>query len=183
MLGVRHSRTPAPLPSRRSRSSTTTPSGLPLVAIYPSEGTLFSDSPFYVIDADWVTPEQKQGAALFEAFVQRPENQAKVLQFGFRPGNPQVPVGAPIVVANGVDPNQPQAELEVPRPEVLTAILDKWSAQRKTARVLLVVDVSGSMGDQASQNGSATKLELAQQAATSSLGQFKDDDLVGLWIF
>ena len=155
---------------------------VPLVAIYPSEGTLFSDNPFFVIDAEWVSPEQKEGAALFEAFVQLPENQAKVLEFGFRPGNPQVPVGAPIVAANGVDPSQPQAELEVPEPAVLTAILDTWAEQRKTARVLLVIDVSGSMGDPASDDGT-TKLELAQQAAMASLDEFKDDDLVGLWIF
>ena len=155
---------------------------VPLVAVYPSEGTLFSDNPFFVIDAEWVSPEQKEGAALFEAFVQLPENQAKVLEFGFRPGNPQVPVGAPIVAANGVDPTQPQAELEVPEPAVLTAILDTWAEQRKTARVLLVMDVSGSMGDPASDDGT-TKLELAQQAAVASLDEFKDDDLVGLWIF
>ena len=155
---------------------------VPLVAIYPSEGTLFSDNPFFVSDADWVSPEQQEGAALFEAYVQQPENQAKVLEFGFRPGNPQVPVGAPIVAANGVDPSQPQAELEVPEPAVLTAILDTWAEQRKTARVLLVVDVSGSMGDPASDDGT-TKLELAKQAAMASLDEFKDDDLVGLWIF
>ncbi len=155
---------------------------VPLVAVYPSEGTLFSDNPFFVVDAEWVSPEQKEGAALFEAFVQLPENQAKVLEFGFRPGNPQVPVGAPIVAANGVDPSQPQAELEVPEPAVLTAILDTWAEQRKTARVLLVIDVSGSMGDPASDDGT-TKLELAQQAAMASLDEFKDDDLVGLWIF
>lgn len=156
---------------------------VPLVAIYPSEGTLFSDNPFFVLDADWVTPEQKEAAALFEAYVQQPENQAKVLEFGFRPGNPQVPVGAPIVATNGVDPAQPQAELEVPAPGVLTAILDKWAEQRKEARVLLVVDVSGSMGDPGTDDGRTTKLELAQQAAMASLDEFKDDDEVGLWIF
>ncbi|HEY8094072.1 MAG TPA: substrate-binding domain-containing protein, partial [Acidimicrobiales bacterium] len=60
---------------------------VPLVAIYPKEGTLYSDNPFLVLDADWVTPEQKQAAALFEGYVQQPENQARVLEYGFRPGN------------------------------------------------------------------------------------------------
>ena len=156
---------------------------VPLVAIYPSEGTLFSDNPFFVLDADWVTPAQREAAALFETFVQLPENQAKVLEFGFRPGNPQVPVGAPIVAANGVDPSQPQAELEVPNPSVLTAILDKWAVQRKEARVLLAIDVSGSMGDAGTEDGRTTKLELAQKAAMASLDEFKDDDQLGLWIF
>ena len=160
---------------------TPTPPEVKLVAIYPEEGTLFSDNPYYVLDAEWVTPEQQEAALLFQEFIQAPENQAKVLEFGFRPGNPAVPVGAPIDAANGVDPNQPQAELEVPDGPVLSAVLDKWAEQRKTARVLLVLDVSGSMEEDAGDGRS--KLELAKQAAQESLGEFKDDDEVGLWVF
>ncbi len=80
---------------------------MPLVAIYPKDGTLFSDNPFFVLDAPWVTAAQKTAARQFESYVQQPENQRKVLEFGFRPGNPAVSVGAPIVAANGVDPAQP----------------------------------------------------------------------------
>ncbi|MEZ5258669.1 MAG: substrate-binding domain-containing protein [Ilumatobacteraceae bacterium] len=154
---------------------------VPLVAIYPAEGTLFSDNPYYVLDADWVSEEQKAGAALFEDFIQQPQNQAKVLSYGFRPGNPAVEIGAPIIPDNGVDPNQPQAELAVPDGRVLSAVIEKWGEQRKSARVLLVLDVSGSMGDPVDDR--TTKLDLAKQAAISSLGEFKDDDEVGLWVF
>ena len=62
---------------------------------------------------------------------------------------PRSPLGDPIVAANGVDPDQPTAELEVPAPDVLVGILDSWAELRKDARVLLVLDVSGSMGDPA----------------------------------
>ncbi len=154
---------------------------VPLVAIYPSDGTLYSDNPFIVLDAPWVTPEQKAAAALFEEFVQRPENQQKVLEFGFRPNNPNVALTSPISAEFGVDPTQPRSELQVPSPAVLVKILDAWAEQRKEARVLLVLDISGSMGDPASD--SATKLDLAEQAAVSALGQFKDTDEVGLWVF
>ena len=123
------------------------PPKVPLVAIYPTEGTLFSDNPLIILDAPWVSPEQQQAAELFRDYVLRPENQQRVLEFGFRPGNPQVAVGEPIVAANGVDPAQPQAVLEVPEPAVLVEVLDKWAEQRKAARVLLVMDVSGSMGE------------------------------------
>src|SRR5207244_2827957 len=34
-----------------------------LVAIYPKEGTLFSDSPLFILDAPWVQPKQKIGRA------------------------------------------------------------------------------------------------------------------------
>jgi Ca-activated chloride channel family protein len=156
---------------------------VPLVAIYPSEGTLFSDNPFFVLDADWVMPEQREGARLFEAFVQQAENQRRVLEFGFRPGNPEVGVDEPIVAANGVDPAQPQTTLEVPEPDVMVRVLDSWSTNRKGARVLLVIDVSGSMGEEGDPETGETKLDLAKRAAIEALDQFNDDDEVGLRIF
>ncbi len=159
------------------------PPRIPLVSIYPKEGTLFSDSPLFILSAPWVTDEQKQGAALFRDFVTTPENQAKVLEFGFRPGNPAVAIGDPITPANGADPNEPQALLEVPDPKVAIGILGQWEQQRKPARVLLVIDVSGSMGDPATEDSFQTKLDLAKQAAISALGEFKDEDQVGLRVF
>ena len=159
------------------------PPRVPLVSIYPKEGTLFSDNPLFILDAPWVTEEQKQGAALFQQFVTQPENQAKVLAFGFRPGNPSVAIGDPITPENGADPNQPQTLLEVPDPTVAIGILDQWDQQRKEARVLLVIDVSGSMGDPATLDGFETKLDLAKDAAISALDEFKDEDEVGLRVF
>ncbi len=154
---------------------------IPLVAVYPKDGTLFSDNPFFVLDASWVKPAQKKAARQFETFVQQPDNQRKVLAFGFRPGNPAVPVAAPIVAANGVDPSQPQTTLGVPAPDVLSRLLDKWGEQRKAAKVLLVIDVSGSMGEEV--GGGETKLDLAKRASIDALQEFKPEDQVGLRIF
>jgi Ca-activated chloride channel family protein len=156
---------------------------IPLVAIYPTEGTLYSDNPFYILDADWVSDRQREGAERFQEFVQEPDNPDKVHEFGFRPGNPEVAIGAPIDAENGVDPNQPQTLLEVPSGEVLAGLLDFWDANRKSARVLLVMDVSGSMSEIADPETGETKLELARRAAAEALDQFKDEDLVGLRIF
>ena len=156
---------------------------IPLVAIYPKDGTLYSDSPFYVLDASWVSTAQREAAAAFQAFVLLPSNQQKVLGYGFRPGNPTVKVGAPILASNGVDPTKPETLLEGPRPPVLASLLDQWSTERKGARVLLTLDVSGSMGDLASASGNETKLDLAKRAAVDALDQFKDDDEVGLRVF
>ena len=154
----------------------------PLVAIYPKEGTLFSDNPFFILNADWVSADQRAAAKLFQDFVQTPENQKKVLKFGFRPNNVSVPISDPITVAHGVDPTQPQSELQVPDSKVLVGVLNAWAEQRKEARVLLVLDISGSMGDAVGNNGK-TKLDLAIQAAVNSLDKFKDGDEVGLWVF
>jgi len=66
----------------------------------------------------------------------------------------------------------------------MTALLDQWAKNRKPARVLLVMDVSGSMGDPADgSNSGETKLDLAKTAAINSLDQFADADQVGLRIF
>ena len=158
---------------------------VPLVAIYPKEGTLYSDSPLYVIDADWVSKEEKAGAEAFITSVQRPSSQKKVLKYGFRPGNPDVAVGSPITKANGVDPAQPSKLLQVPEPEVMITMLDNWKEQRKGARVLLVLDVSGSMEEPADPDDPAsdTKLDLAKRAAIDALDEFNGDDEVGLRVF
>ena len=47
-----------------------TPPNVPLVAIYPKEGTLYSDNPFYVLDAAWVS-EGSGRPPEFRSFVQR----------------------------------------------------------------------------------------------------------------
>jgi Ca-activated chloride channel family protein len=159
------------------------PPRVPLVAIYPEEGTLYSDNPFFVLDAEWVSDEEREGAELFQTFVQEAENQERVLEFGFRPGNPDVAIGDPITSENGVDPGQPQTLLEVPEPPVMIELLDRWDEQRKPARVELLVDVSGSMGDPASGDSGPTKLDLAIQAATNALDQFASRDVVGLRVF
>ncbi len=161
------------------------PPRIPLVAIYPTEGTLYSDNPLYVLDGDWVDADEKAGAELFTEYVSEPENQEKVLEFGFRPGNPEVALGPPIDVANGVDPDQPQTLLDVPDGPVLVALLDAWAQQRKTARVLMVLDVSGSMGELADPGNpdAGSKLDLAVRAVREGLEEFKSDDLVGLRIF
>jgi Ca-activated chloride channel family protein len=155
----------------------------PLVAVYPKEGTIYSNHPLYVLDADWVSAEEREAAGRFVDHARRTESQEEVLHHGFRPANPDVAVGDPISPDNGVDPATPESLLEVPAPGVLVRLLDDWAVQRKSARVLLLVDVSGSMGDPGDTATGETKLDLAKEAAIEALRLFKDDDEVGLWTF
>ncbi|HKH03567.1 MAG TPA: extracellular solute-binding protein [Acidimicrobiales bacterium] len=159
------------------------PPRVPLVAIYPEEGTLYSDNPMITLDAEWVDDREAEAAGLFVDFVTEPENQERVLEYGFRPANPDVTVGDPISEGNGVNPEPPQTLLDLPDGAVLTQLLDDWADQRKSARVLLVIDVSGSMGDLGDPETGETKLDLAKTAAAEALEQFNDDDEVGLWVF
>jgi Ca-activated chloride channel family protein len=153
-----------------------------LVAVYPKEGTLYSDNPAYILDAPWVDDIQRQAAEAFREFVvDDTANQERVLEFGFRPGNPAVPLGDPITAANGLNPSKPDTELAVPEPAVLSALLADWEDNRKTARVIMLLDVSGSMSDLGGEG--LSKLELAKDAVVSSLDEFNDRDEVGLWVF
>ncbi|MCZ7535938.1 MAG: substrate-binding and VWA domain-containing protein [Acidimicrobiia bacterium] len=156
---------------------------VPLVAVYPKEGTLYSDNPFMVLDAPWVTDQEAKAAERFGDYVMRPEAQERVAEYGFRPGNPEVAIGGGVTKANGVDPDQPETLLEVPEPAVLSGLLDRWDGVRKRARVLIVLDVSGSMGEEGDIVTGATKLDLAKDAVIDALDQFQSDDEVGLRIF
>ena len=66
---------------------------------------------------------------------------------------------------------------------MLAGVIDEWNRVRKKARVLLVIDVSGSMGDEADPDTGDTKLDLAKRAAIAALGEFNPEDEVGLRIF
>ncbi|HEY7564714.1 MAG TPA: extracellular solute-binding protein [Acidimicrobiia bacterium] len=155
---------------------------VPLVAVYPKEGTLYSDNPAYILDAAWVTEATRQAANAFRTFViDDPENQQAVLQFGFRPGNPSVPIGDPINSENGLNPSKPDTELTLPSPEVLASLIESWEENRKTARVIILFDVSGSMADLGGDG--LSKLELAKEAVLAAFDEFKSDDEVGLWVF
>lgn len=70
-----------------------------------------------------------------------------------------------------VTASQPKTTLEVPAPDVMLEVLDRWAQQRKPARVLLLVDVSGSMGDPAGDTGD-TIFPIAY-GADSDLGTLK----------
>ena len=152
----------------------------PLVAIYPKEGTLLSDNPFVTLNADWVTPAKRAVAADFLAYVQAPKAQKRFTDAAFRDytGRP----GPNINQGQGLLPDQPKAIISAPAPAVLAAVKDSWEHLRKRARVLLVLDISGSMGDAVGSAG-ATKLDLAKKAAATAVGELAPDDLLSLWVF
>ncbi len=75
----------------------------PVVAIYPQEGTFYSDHPFAVLQADWVTAAKKTSAQVFRDFLLSPQAQRKALQYGFRPANPGVATASPIDSNHGGD--------------------------------------------------------------------------------
>jgi Ca-activated chloride channel family protein len=115
------------------------------VAIYPKEGTFWSNHPFVVLDASWVTEEQKEAARIFEDFLLDNPQQLQAVEYGFRPADPSIPLTSPLDEAHGVDTLQPQTVLEIPSAEVIRGIEDLWHEVKKPVDLVLVVDTSGSM--------------------------------------
>ena len=156
------------------------PPRVPLAAVYPKEGTLVSDHPYAVLTAPWVGEEKRAAAADFLAFLQAPEQQSRFQRAAFRDheGRP----GDLTKESIGLLATEPKTIIDPPAPRVLDRLQRSWTDLRKRARVMLVIDVSGSMGEPVPKSG-GSKLELAKQAAVKALDQFAPDDQVGLWIF
>lgn len=152
----------------------------PVVAIYPKEGTFYSDHPFTILQANWVTPAKKAAALAFRSFLLAPAQQAKALQYGFRPTNPAVKTGAPIDSAHGVDPSQPRTLLQLPQADVINAIKSSWHELRHKVDVMLILDRSGSMNDPI---GGISKIEAAKQGLKEFINLLGDDDRPGLTVF
>jgi Ca-activated chloride channel family protein len=147
---------------------------VPLVAIYPKEGTFYHDDPFIVMAS--ATAEERQAADQFFNFLQSAESQKLAMSFGFRPANVNVPLADPISPAYGVQPQGVQNVLPFPPADVIVAAKQTWAQNRKRADVVLVVDVSGSMDE----NG---KLDQAKAGLDTFLQRILPEDRIGLVSF
>jgi Ca-activated chloride channel family protein len=118
---------------------------LPVVAIYPSEGTFWSNHPYAILNAPWVTDEQRVAAEMFRDYLLERPQQLKAMEYGFRPADPSIPLVSPLDAEHGVDPMQPQTVLEVPSAEVIAGIEELWREVKKPVDLVVVMDTSGSM--------------------------------------
>ena len=148
----------------------------PIVAVYPKEGTFWSDHPVAVVEREWVTPEHREAARQYVDYLLAAPQQARALPHGFRPASVEVPVGAPVDVAHGVDPAQPKTTLPVPPVEVMDGVLALWKGHKKPANVTLVLDVSGSMNE-------GGRIQNARAGAQQLVGALDDRDRFSLMIF
>jgi Ca-activated chloride channel family protein len=147
----------------------------PVVAIYPKEGTFWSNHPYIILNAPWVTEEQKAAAQDFEKFLLDKPQQQAAMQLGFRPADPSVALGAPIDAQHGVDPKQPLTVLEVPSADVIEASQNLWQQVKKPVDVIAVLDTSGSMkGD---------KITTARNSLVQFIQTLDDNDRLGVITF
>jgi Ca-activated chloride channel family protein len=148
-------------------------SGSRLVAMYPREGTFYSDNPLIVLDAPWVERGQATAARAFARWLRARVTPAAAAKLGFRPGAEGAEVPAPIDRAHGADPAQPARVLALPTPEVLDRIRRAWREDRKPANIMLVLDTSGSMSE-------SDRLPQAKRGLRDFLALLSPADRVGL---
>ena len=148
----------------------------PVVAIYPKEGTFWSDHPVAIVDRPWVSAEHRRAAEAFITYMMAEPQQQKAMSFGFRPGNPAIKLTAPFDKEHGVDPLQPKTTLEVPSGELIEQSLALWKKCKKKANIVIVLDKSGSMKADGRMNG-------ARDGAIEMLKMLNDKDSVSILSF
>jgi len=150
-------------------------SQIPVVAIYPKEGTFWSNHPYVVLNAPWVTAQQKDAASVFEAFLLDKPQQLKALELGFRPADPSIPLAAPLDANHGVDIAQPHTILEIPSAAVIDGIQTLWKQAKKPVDLVVVMDISGSMG--------GDKITTARSSLMQFVQKLDDRDRLQINIF
>ncbi len=145
----------------------------PLVFIFPSEGTFWSEHPYCVLNADWVTEEQKEAAGIFRDYIlARPQQELAIDNF-LRPRDESIALHTPLTLENGTDPRvttQQVPALVSPSAEAAEAVQDVFYQTKKKATVVLVIDTSGSMrGD---------KIKNAVESAVNFVARLDPNDEV-----
>jgi Ca-activated chloride channel family protein len=147
---------------------------VPLVAIYPREGTAVFDHPVATVNRRWVTAAHRQAAAVYIDFLRSETSQKKAAAFFFRPGNPAVSADPTIFrVQAGVTPDGPTTVLPSPTVPFMRISTRQWRAVKKPLRVVLVIDTSGSMAQD-------KKLAEAKFGAIDLLSQLDERDEVAV---
>jgi Ca-activated chloride channel homolog len=138
-------------------------SQIPVVAIYPKEGTFWTNNPYVVVNAPWVTDEQREAAGIFENFLLDKPQQLQALEYGFRPADPSIPLAAPLNAEHGIDIAQPKTILEVPSAAVIDKIQALWRETKKPVDLVVVMDISGSMRGDKITTARASLLQFIQK--------------------
>jgi Ca-activated chloride channel family protein len=153
-----------------------------LIALYPAEGTLWTDHPLALLELGQregepaVTANQRRTFLAFSEYLAGESAQRHLLAAGYRPADLNISLDSadsPFVGTNAVDWRQPQTTLQMPSSEVVDVVRDYWYYTKRPTNVYLVVDTSGSM--------EGAKLQAAKSALKSFLAQIRGDrDRVGV---
>jgi len=148
-----------------------------LVAVYAQPAVPALDYPFVVLPD--TKPDKRDAAEKFLAKLVEPETTKVLSDAGFR-----TPDGRSLRDRSR-DKRVSAAKLTPPRlppAAEIDTMLNQWAGANRSARIQVLVDVSGSMNEPVAGTGK-TRMALTLQAAELGLGLMKPTTKVGLWLF
>jgi hypothetical protein len=146
--------------------------GSALKATVPRSGTILLDYPLVPVTTGERTAPAAAAARVLADRLASPAGTRRLEAAGFRSAS-----GAPTDADGGVGTF---TEVGVVQPDAVTGLLNTWLTLRTDARMLAVLDVSGSMEEYA---GASTRVALARDAVLTALRGMPGDWQVGLWAF
>ena len=153
---------------------------VPLVAIYPQNGTAEADFPYLMLNAGWKNAVKQQAATAFLRYVRGPEGKTAFLAAGLRDANRVA--GPKLVPANGVEQKVTALPRAILLPESLQHATASWTAVTRPTNLLIVFDTSGSTRAAVPGTGK-THLDLTKAAALNALNLLDETARVGVWEF
>ncbi|SCG78615.1 ABC-type molybdate transport system, substrate-binding protein [Micromonospora echinaurantiaca] len=147
-----------------------------LVAAYPEVGVPSLDLPYAVLPA--ARGHVREAAVDFLANLLTVESRDTLTGFGFRTaaGFP------PAMPDDGRLRVQERRPVPLPAEETVTELLTGWSGVQRSARILTVLDISGSMAAPVPGTGE-TRLDATVKTAREGSGLLLDSSELGIWVF
>jgi Ca-activated chloride channel homolog len=154
---------------------------VPLVPVYPKEGTALADHPYAVLKAPWVDQTRQRAAADFLAFARGPAGQRAFAEAGFRDPARSARGATRLAADKGFQLELTGLQRQPAGPS-LTQLLGMWTVMQRPNNALVVLDVSGSMNDLV-PGTKGTRLELVRKAAAAGVALLNNQTTIGLWAF
>jgi Mg-chelatase subunit ChlD len=163
------------------RYNTGNPDALPLAAVYPADGAPELDYPYVRVLAgdDRKDGELREAAEAFgKAIGSRAGRQALQAQ-AFRTADGAA--GLALSPVNGTRQQRPPGPYQL-QPADVEQAERVWAGFNLNARMLAVIDVSGSMA-KVDPGTSGSRMSLTRDGAAQGLGLLADPAELGLWVF
>ena len=138
----------------------------PLVFIFPSKGTFWSEQPYCILDADWVADEQKEAAQVFKDYILDKKQQELAITYYLRPVDDSIPLHAPLTLVDGTDPRVTRLSvpaLQSPSADVSSAVKDVFHQTKKQSTIVFLLDISGSMEGNKIKNAIASSVNFVNR--------------------
>jgi Ca-activated chloride channel family protein len=148
------------------------------VFIIPADGTFWSENPYCILDADWVTDEQREAAGIYLDYLLGEEAQNTAVDEWLRPADASIPLRQPLSLENGTDPSKNPNNvppLESVSGQTTEAVERVFLQTKKPATVVILLDTSSSMRGK--------EIEAARQGVNTLINSLQSKDEVSVFTF